>query len=145
MIIRYKIVEVWPQDHLIVVRFWTDKISEEEIVYSRDENGNITRCRSDVSISIPIPEPSEEELKKLILSKVPTDFLKTLEAVKDDTIDTSLSTATTLLNIESEISANAIVEMLQPAPSQVDSEVPISSLTDEEIAAILESSSTSSS
>lgn len=141
MLVKYKIVEVWPQDHLIVARFWTDKISEEDLLYSRDENGNITRCRSDVSISVPIPEPSEEELKKLILSHVPTAFLETLEAVKDETVDTSLSKATNLLNIVGEISSNAIVEMFQTAPLQVSS---ATSLTDEEIAAILSSSSTSS-
>ena len=96
MNIRYKIVEVWPQDHLIVARYWTDLITEEALNSdpsnpNRKEDGTPLRCRSDVAISIPIPAPNEEELKTLILKNAPIDFLKTLESIQNPSIDTSMS------------------------------------------------------
>lgn len=96
MNIHYKIVEVWPSDHLIVARFWTDIITEEMLNSNpsgeqRKEDGTPTRCRSDVAISIPIPAPEEKELKELILKNAPIDFLKTLESIQNPSIDTSMS------------------------------------------------------
>jgi hypothetical protein len=102
MIIKYKIVEVWPNDHLIVVRYYTDKISEQSLASFPDmkPDGTPVRCRTDVSISIPIPEPSADELEKLILRNAPIFALETFEAVSDPSIDTSLSVAASLLGVE---------------------------------------------
>lgn len=94
MNIHYKIVEVWPQDHLIVARYWTDVVSEEFLDSNPSqklEDGSPARCRSDVAITIPIPEPQPEELEKLILSNAPIQFLKTLEQVQNPSINTSMS------------------------------------------------------
>lgn len=102
MIIKYKIVEVWPNDHLIVVRYYTDKITEQSLasIPELKQDGTPVRCRTDVSISVPIPEPSAEELEKLILRNAPIFSLETFEAVSDPLIDTSLSVATSLLGVE---------------------------------------------
>lgn len=96
MNIHYKIVEVWPQDHLIVARYWTDNISEEFLNshpdnQNRMENGSPLRCRTDVAISLPIPTPQGQELDDIILKNAPVDFLKTLEYVQNPSIDTSMS------------------------------------------------------
>jgi hypothetical protein len=96
MNIHYKIVEVWPNDHLIVARYWTDVLSEQSLnSFPNDtncrEDGSPFRCRSDVSITVPIPAPSGEELDALILRNAPVDWLKTLEAIADPVIDTSMS------------------------------------------------------
>ena len=93
MNIHYKIVEVWPDDHLIVARYWSDIITEEFLAVSdeRAEDGTPFRCRTDVSLSVPIPAPSKEEMEKFILHNAPVYFLKTLEDVKNPEVDTSMS------------------------------------------------------
>ena len=95
MNIHYKIAEVWPQDHLIVARYWTDVISEEFLNSypdnpDRKEDGSPIRCRSDVSITLPIPTPTGEELEKIILYNAPYNWLKTLEEVANPNVDTSM-------------------------------------------------------
>lgn len=101
MNIYYKIVEVWPQDHLIVVRYFTDTITENELASApgTKPDGTPVRCRTDVSLSIPIPEPTEEELKKIILFNCPVEFFKTQEKLKDPEIDTSMSSYQSQLNV----------------------------------------------
>ena len=96
MNIHYKIVEVWPNDHLIVARYWTDIVSEEFLNSNpnnsyRKDDGTPLRCRSDVALSIPIPAPDEEALKEIILKNAPYEFLKMLENVQNPEIDTSMS------------------------------------------------------
>lgn len=92
MKIHYKIVEVWPQDHLIVARYWTDIITEEFLSSTNEklEDGSPARCRSDVSLSIPVPAPSAKELEDIILRNAPLGFLQTLEDVQNPNVDTSM-------------------------------------------------------
>jgi hypothetical protein len=129
MNIQYKIVEVWPNDHLIVARYWTDIITEEMLnsdpnSSNRKDDGSPIRCRTDVAISIPIPIPEEKELKELILKNAPIDFLKTLEKVQDPTIDTSMSK---LLDLQGK------TFMQEDADKIFDPENPSKELTEEEI------------
>lgn len=91
MNLHYKIIEVWPDNHQIVVRYTTDIVNEEMVVSFRDEKGKIVRCRTDTPIQLPIPAPEGEELEKLIIENAPKIFLKTLENVVDPDVDTSLS------------------------------------------------------
>ena len=92
MNLHYKIVEVWPQDHLVVIRYWTDALSEEFLASNdiRKEDGTPERCRSDVSITLPIPAPEGAELEKLLISYAPLDWLKTMEKIQAPEIDTSM-------------------------------------------------------
>ena len=93
MNLHYKIVEVWPQDHLVVVRYWTDVLSEEFLASNdiRKEDGTPERCRSDVSLTLPIPAPEGTELEKLLIGHAPLEWLKTLEKVQAPDIDTSMA------------------------------------------------------
>ena len=93
MKIHYKIVEVWPDDHLIVARYWTDIITEEFLASTHEklEDGSPARCRSDVSLSIPIPAPNESGLEEFLLDNAPSYFLKTLEDVQNPEVDTTMS------------------------------------------------------
>jgi len=129
MNIYYKIVEVWPQDHLIVVRYFTDTITENELASApgTKPDGTPVRCRTDVSLSIPIPEPTEEELKKIILFNCPVEFFKTQEKLKDPEIDTSMSTYQAQLNVVKATTLEEIDALRTPPPS------PQQDLTEEEI------------
>jgi len=93
MNLHYKIVEVWPQDHLVVIRYWTDALSEEFLASNdiRKEDGTPERCRSDVSVTLPIPAPEGAELEKLLIGYAPLDWLKTMEKIQAPDIDTSMA------------------------------------------------------
>ena len=99
MNIHYKIVEVWPNDHLIVARYWTDVISEKFLDSNQGmkDDGSPWRCRSDVSITVPVPAPTGKELEDLIMRNAPSHWLKTLEDVHNPEIDTSMSDIQSLL------------------------------------------------
>ena len=99
MNIKYKIIEVWPDEHQIVVRYTTDLITEESVVLARDADDNIVRCRTDVPITLPIPTPTGDALDSLIMQNAPVTFLKTKESVLDPNLDTSLSDLESLINV----------------------------------------------
>lgn len=111
--VKYKIIEIDPTQHSIVVRFYTDKISENDLAisYLTDENGNSilqtrndgspARCQTDYNINIwQTPAPTEEELKQIISLSAPYDWFKLKHSILDPTIDTSLSNVVSLLDKE---------------------------------------------
>lgn len=125
MDIKYKIVEVHEQDHLIVVRYYSDDLPETELASAPevDAKGIPVRCRTDVSISVPIPEPSDEELNKLILQYCPVVFFETMKKIKDPTIDTSMKKTKKKLNKEikfntDDLKANITPQILTDADVQ---------------------------
>ena len=63
MNINYKIIEVYEDNRVMVVRYFTDVVTEQDLDVDPNTTGNGTpkRCKSDVSLSIPLPEPTEEE------------------------------------------------------------------------------------
>lgn len=133
MNIHYKIVEVWPSDHLIVARFWTDVLSEEFLAsdQNRKEDGTPVRCRSDVSITLPVPAPTGIELEKIILNNTPREWLATLEKVADPNVDTSLSEIQSMVGVSKVKSLTEIKEMLDPAGQSLE-------LTDDQITALID-------
>ena len=88
--IKYKIVEVNEAEHSLVVRYYTDKITEESLAVDILD-GVIRRCRTDYSIDLPVPAPVEIELHNFIMGRAPILWLNTKESVLDPMIDTSLS------------------------------------------------------
>ena len=95
MNIHYKIIEVWPNDHLFVVRYYTDTLTEEMLISVNDSNrradGSPMRCRTDVAIDMPIPALEGKALDDLILYNSPISFLRKMESVLDPNIDTAMS------------------------------------------------------
>jgi hypothetical protein len=126
MNLHYKIVEVWPNDHLIVTRYWTDNLSEEFLAsdVNRREDGSPARCRSDVAITLPIPAPTGKELEELIVRNAPIEWLATLEKVQAPEIDTSMKDIIALKNVVSTKSEEEIKSMREGISQ---------ALTDEEI------------
>jgi hypothetical protein len=130
MNLHYKIVEVWPQDHLVVIRYWTDALSEEFLASNdiRKEDGTPERCRSDVSVTLPIPAPEGAELEKLLISYAPLDWLKTMEKIQAPEIDTSMDG---ILNLKHQQFTVADVEKKIPGELA-------NVLTDDEIEAMIQ-------
>jgi hypothetical protein len=127
MNLHYKIVEVWPSDHLIVVRYWTDLLSEEFLASdsNRNEDGTPVRCRSDVALTLPIPAPTGLELEKFILQNAPKSWLKTLEDVVNPNVDTSLNHLKDMVGkvyVKSEKEINEIIDPSEAPISDADIE-----------------------
>ena len=127
MNLKYRIIEAYPDTHTIIVRYYTDIATEQALVLIPEKRGDGSpiRCRSDVSLSVPIPEPSAEELDELIVRNAPLKGLRDFELILDANVNTSLSNTMPLVGVTKE----KIV--------YVDG-VP----TDEEIAAAIESLAT---
>lgn len=127
MNLHYKIVEVWSSDHLIVVRYWTDLLSEEFLASdsNRNEDGTPVRCRSDVALTLPIPAPTGLELEKFILQNAPKSWLKTLEDVVNPNVDTSLNHLKDMVGkvyVKSEKEINEIIDPSEAPISDADIE-----------------------
>lgn len=122
MNLHYKIVEVWPSDHLIVIRYWTDMLSEEFLASdsNRKEDGTPVRCRSDVSLTLPIPTPTGKELEELIVRQAPLQWLKTLEKVQAPDIDTSM---TDILNLKDAQFTTDVSKALNPFDTLTDDDI----------------------
>lgn len=107
MEVKYRIILVDPEEHSIVVRYFTDKVTEEMLATEFDSNGNPvlteagypTRCRTDYHINIfQVPSPSQEEIVKIINYNAPYEWLNMQEQINDPDIDTSLSDIVGLVN-----------------------------------------------
>ena len=122
MNLHYKIVEVWPSDHLIVARYWTDVLSEEFLASdsNRKEDGTPVRCRSDVSLTLPIPTPTGKELEELIIRQAPLEWLKTLEKVQAPDIDTTM---TDILKLKDTQFTADVSKALNPFDTLSDDEI----------------------
>jgi len=79
--IKYKIIEIHEEQNSIVVRYYTDKISEASLASLVDEDGTISRCRTDFNLDMPYPMPDATDLDKIILAAAPKIWLETLEKV----------------------------------------------------------------
>lgn len=100
MNVSFRIVKVDPTEHGILVRYFTDKVTETDLATSFDANNNIKlhadgyplSTRTDMFMSIyKFPTPPYEEIKKDIITRAPIEWLNLQEKVKDKTVDTSLT------------------------------------------------------
>ena len=101
MIVYYKIVDVWPQDQTITVRYYTSNITEEELRSSAENRSDDTpvRCRTDTNISIPYPRPTDSEFENLVKQCCPTKFLQTQEMIKNKKINTEITKYENMIGI----------------------------------------------
>jgi hypothetical protein len=140
MNIHYKIVEKWPETHSIVARYWTDVVSEEYLASdpNRKDDGTPVRCRSDVSLYVPNPQPEGFDIDALIIKNVPYAFLESIENFISPEVDTDMKSID--LHVHKTLSADEFfarqtqdLKNLEPVnPSILDKP-----LTEEEIHALL--------
>lgn len=101
MIIKYKILQVYPENHSATVRFYSDHVSEEDLASDlangrenilRMEDGSPRFCRTDCAVEFPIPMiPAGPELDQYILRWAPVLFIKRIKDIANTYIDTSNS------------------------------------------------------
>lgn len=100
MHMKMKIIEVWPAEHSVVVRYFTDKVTEEMLAQhdgygniARREDGTPVRCRFDANINIDvIPAPTGQALIDYINKNnvPPHAWFELQEKILDPAVDTSM-------------------------------------------------------
>ena len=110
MDIKYKIIDVDRTQHSIVVRYYTDFLTEDQLSTAfnpdgsimRREDGSPARCQTDYNINIwrTNPAPTLEEIQEIAKNSAPYDWFKLRKDILDSTIDTSLSVVDNILNQE---------------------------------------------
>jgi len=112
MNIKYQIVEASKEDHSIVVRFYTDTISEESLAVVdpstgeilRNDDGSIKRCRTDYNITLfDAPTLTGDALVAEIQRHAPKLWFEMLEKVADPGIDTSMTEIISSLGQEGDL------------------------------------------
>lgn len=106
--IKYKIIEIDEAQHSIVVRYYTDTITEEMLAVDILD-GVIRRCRTDYSMDLPVPAPTGPDLHTFISLRAPRDWLLAQEDIINPNVDTSLTELIPLLNIEVSIEEPNII------------------------------------
>lgn len=146
MNVHYKVIEVHPEEHSIVVRYYTDILTEEKLASFPEDtekrlDGSPIRCRTDYNINIPIPAPEGQELENFIIQRAPLQWLDMQEKIIDKNVDTSLSTFKELLNVSKKIEVD-MTPMEQASEYVSLSDMPSTTidnaLTDDDILELLE-------
>lgn len=106
MKINYRVLHVDENQHSMVVRYWTDTVSEDMLATEFESNGKIKRskngpplrCSTDYSLTFyDNPQPTEEEVDFFIKRNAPVNWLKIKEEVLNPNIKTDLSAAKKIL------------------------------------------------
>ena len=113
MEIKFKIIEMYPDQHSMVVRYWTDLFSQDDLatsisydengqkVIQRREDGLPARCQTDYNINIwQVPTPESNAIVEIANNAAPYDWFALKHAVADPTINTSLGNVAVLMNQE---------------------------------------------
>ena len=78
--IKYRVLYVDENNHSMTVRYYTDKVTEDDLALIRDDanrivrggDGKPVRCMTDYNISVfETPSPSEERILDLIMLNAP--------------------------------------------------------------------------
>lgn len=90
--IYFKIVDSNPEEHQILVRFFSDKLPESALVADYKSDGKTPATyRTEYAITLPHPAPKGEALREYVMRHCPTEWFDLKHAVMDPAIDTSLS------------------------------------------------------
>lgn len=107
MNMHYRIMLINDSDHSLIVRYWTDVISEMSLCTEFDKEGKpvVTdqgfpvRCRSDFNITLyNNKSPNEVALIEIIKAHAPTDWFRLLESIAANDGSVSLGAAVSMLH-----------------------------------------------
>ena len=81
MLMKFRVIEKNPAQNQIVVRYYTDTLSEAELA-TDILDGVVRRARWDRALTLPIPSPRGQELERLIFSCAPWNELDMEQKMK---------------------------------------------------------------
>jgi len=144
MKIKFKIIRTDEANHSIVVRYFTEVITEEMLRLDpnpdapRLDDGTPAQCRTDYYINLPIPAPEGDELIEILTRQAPWQFLKAQEDILNPDVDTSMSNLQSLIGT----THTAVID-INPSPVEMPATVD-KVLTDEEIMDLIKKASSGS-
>lgn len=110
MKVKYRIIEIDSSQHSIVVRYYTDILSQDDLATSFDTNNTIMRrpdgtpqrCQTDYNINIwkTDPSPTIEDIHEIAKGAAPYDWFKLKHDVLNPNVDTTLNVVSTIMNQE---------------------------------------------
>lgn len=119
MEVKYRIIDVDPNQHSIIVRYYTNVLTEDSLAISFNSDGSIARradgspqrCQTDYHINIWKTDttPTVEEIQKIANDAAPYDWFKLKHDILDPNIDTSLSNVSSLVGKEF-VAVKSVVE-----------------------------------
>ena len=90
MIIKYKIVSTFPNEHQILVRFYSDTMPEASLVSAWMEDGITPKAyRTEYLLTLPVPVPAD--LEAFIMRHCPVGWFDLKEKIADPGVDTSMA------------------------------------------------------
>ena len=131
MNIHYRIIKVDPASHGIVVRYFTDKVTEMNLANSLNPDGSAilnadgypVSTRTDVMVNIyDTPAPSNEEIEKRVMMSAPVEWLKLQENIKDPGVDTKMTEVGNLTGESKSITLEELTEMRKNAAKEEQEE-----------------------
>jgi len=106
MEVNYRIISKDEENHSIVVRYFTDILTEDHLASSFDGAGNIIydprgyprNCRSDYNYNLyNFNNPTEAQIDAFIKERTPWMWLQTMENLVNPSVNTSLAGVNNLL------------------------------------------------
>lgn len=137
IIIKYRIIEMNDKEQSIVVRYYTDLLSEEALAAdsNRNPDGIPVRCRTDFSMNLYDADyvKDEESLHKFLLDAAPTDWFRlqheSILGIEKRSID--------FVKPHFNKTYEKTVELKKPELIKIEEKLP-ETLTDEEIDKLIE-------
>lgn len=154
MKIHYRLLQIDKKEHSIVVRYYTDLITEEKLANEFNEDGTIkmsengnypSKCRTDCNLNIfETPSPSKEDIIKIIEQSAPITWLHMQEQILNENIDTNLESIEDILyqsnNFNSMLNFNPSVNIVTKFKSDdVLFEVDDKTITGKDLVGIIDS------
>lgn len=102
MKINYRILRVDESEHSILVRYYTDIVTEEYLATPKYADGTFettsegypVSCRTDYYFNIwETPSPSQEKIVEIIMNGAPKEWLHLHEQILSSNVNTSLAEA----------------------------------------------------
>lgn len=123
MEVRYRIIQLNESDHTMVIRYFSDLITEDFLANDFNEDGSIrrchegypTRCRTDFCISVPIAKPNQRDLEHICNLYCPWGWFETQEKI--------LSGELSLVQARQYVGTSDVVVRLEP-PKTLTAEFP---------------------
>jgi hypothetical protein len=106
MDIKYRIIKTIPEEHQILVRFYSDSLPESSLVSSWNADGTPRVYRTDYIITLPIPAPTGQALVDYIMAFCPTAWFDLQDKIKSSSVDTSMNIVSSLIGVENKVTLN---------------------------------------
>lgn len=111
MRLKMKVISVDEAEQSLIIRFYTDKITEAMLANAWDEKGNVIRCRTDMNVTIMNvrDRPKGESIEEFVIRRyAPMAWLAMKEDVADPAVDTSMADLRQFVGVEREREVDVI-------------------------------------